>query len=223
MGTKCESCHDASAWKETRFVHERDTKFTLRGAHAKLACHSCHVARVADRKPQQQCVACHRATDVHAGALGTSCDSCHGVDAWKKDIRFDHDVTAFPLLGQHVAVPCAGCHVSKKFKDAPGECAGCHKADDVHKGNLGQDCARCHSPNAWTLWQFDHEKESGFALSGAHSRLQCNACHRRPAGEAKLGKDCAACHANDDAHLGQFGRRCDTCHSTISFKRARPQ
>ena len=223
MGTKCESCHEASAWKDTHFVHERDAKFTLRGAHSKLACHNCHVARVTDRKPAKDCVACHRAIDVHAGSLGTKCESCHGLDAWKKDIRFDHDVTAFPLLGQHVAVPCAGCHTTKKFKDAPKECAGCHKADDVHKGNLGKDCARCHSPNAWTLWQFDHQKESGFALSGAHSRLQCNACHRRPAGEAKLGKDCASCHANDDVHLGQFGRRCDSCHSTISFKRARPQ
>ena len=46
MGTKCESCHEASAWKDTHFVHERDAKFTLRGAHSKLACHSCHVARV---------------------------------------------------------------------------------------------------------------------------------------------------------------------------------
>jgi Cytochrome c3 len=223
MGTRCESCHQASAWQETHFVHERDAKFTLRGAHSKLACHNCHVARVTDRKPSKDCAACHRAIDVHAGTLGTRCESCHGLDSWKNDIRFDHDVTAFPLLGQHVAVPCAGCHTTKKFKDAPTECADCHKADDVHKGNLGKDCARCHSPNAWTLWQFDHQKESGFALSGAHSRLQCNACHRRPAGEAKLGTDCASCHANDDVHLGQFGRRCDSCHSTISFKRARPQ
>jgi hypothetical protein len=100
--------------------------------------------------PARDCVACHRAIDVHAGSLGTKCESCHGLDAWKKDIRFDHDVTAFPLLGQHVAVPCAGCHTTKKFKDAPKECGDCHKADDVHKGNLGKDCARCHSPNAWT-------------------------------------------------------------------------
>ena len=93
----------------------------------------------------------------------------------------------------------------------------------MDKGNLGKDCARCHRHKAWTRWQFDHQRESGFALSGAHSRLQCNTCHRRPAGEAKLGKDCASCHANDDVHLGQFGRRCESCHSTISFKRTRPQ
>jgi hypothetical protein len=65
--------------------------------------------------------------------------------------------------------------------------------------------------------------ESGFALSGAHARLQCNACHKRPAGETKLGRDCMSCHSTDDVHLGQFGRRCETCHSTISFRRAKPQ
>lgn len=223
MGTQCEACHEATLWRNTHFVHERDTKFPLQGAHSQLTCHSCHVASVAKQKPSQQCANCHRAVDVHAGALGTACENCHGVTSWKRDVRFDHDLTRFALLGQHVAVPCAGCHKTQRFTDAPQRCEGCHKQDDVHKGNLGADCARCHSPNAWSIWQFDHRKESNFELSGAHARLQCNACHRRPAGEARLGRDCAACHANDDVHLGQFGRRCDSCHSTISFKRARPQ
>jgi hypothetical protein len=211
-------------WKTTHFDHAKDTKFALTGAHARTACHSCHVAIVSDQhKPSQECIACHRAVDVHAGSAGTACETCHGTEAWRKDLRFDHDLTSFPLLGQHVAVPCAGCHASHKFKDAPDHCNDCHKSDDVHRGNLGKDCARCHSTNAWNVWQFDHKKESGFELSGAHSRLQCNSCHTRPAGVAKLGRDCASCHATDDPHLGQFGRRCDTCHSTISFHRARRQ
>jgi Cytochrome c3 len=223
MGNKCENCHATSKWNTTRFVHERDTKFTLRGAHSTLACHNCHISAVTLRKPSQECAACHRAVDVHGGTLGLKCENCHGNDAWRQDVRFDHDLTDFPLLGQHVAVPCAGCHTSQRFKEAPKECNDCHASADVHKGNLGKDCARCHGPNAWNIWQFDHQQESGFALSGAHGRLQCNSCHRKPAGEAKLGRDCASCHSNDDVHLGQFGRRCDSCHSTISFHRARPQ
>ncbi len=223
MGGKCESCHEATAWKTTHFLHERDTKFRLQGAHSELACHSCHVSTVTQQKPKQECIACHRAVDVHAGALGTDCASCHGSVAWRQNVRFDHDLSDFPLLGQHAAVPCAGCHTSLQFKAAGKTCRDCHASEDVHRGSLGKDCARCHSPNAWNIWQFDHTKESGFALSGAHSRLQCNSCHRQPAGEAKLGRDCASCHATDDIHLGQFGRRCDSCHSTISFHRTRPQ
>jgi Zn finger protein HypA/HybF involved in hydrogenase expression len=223
MGSKCETCHESTDWKTTHFDHQRDTKYALTGAHEKVSCHSCHTAVVTVQKTPQQCVACHRAVDVHAGSLGTTCDSCHGSASWAHDIRFDHDLSAFPLIGQHVAVPCARCHTTQKFKDAPVKCIGCHKPDDVHKGNLGDKCERCHSPNAWNVWQFDHLKESGFALTGAHSQLQCNACHKRPAGEAKLGRDCMSCHAADDVHLGQYGRNCDRCHSTISFHRAKPQ
>ncbi len=223
MGQQCESCHGPEDWKTTSFVHARDTRFTPTGAHVSLGCHSCHIQRVAVAKPSQQCVACHRAIDVHAGSLGTNCESCHGTEAWRKEVRFDHDLSAYPLVGQHVAVPCARCHITPQFAQTPRECSACHKADDVHKGGLGNECARCHSPNAWNVWQFDHKEESGFGLEGAHARLQCNSCHLRPPGEAKLGRDCASCHSADDAHLGQFGRRCDSCHSTISFHRTRPQ
>jgi hypothetical protein len=223
MGAKCEACHDTDAWKSNHFVHDRDTKFILTGAHATVACHSCHVSTVTGKKTPQECAACHRAVDVHAGTLGARCENCHNTTAWRKDLRFDHDLSDFPLIGQHVAVPCARCHVSQRFKEVPKTCSGCHQADDVHRGNLGKDCARCHNANAWNIWQFDHKKESNFELSGAHARLQCNSCHRRPAGEVRLGRDCASCHATDDVHLGQFGKRCDSCHSTISFHRARPQ
>jgi hypothetical protein len=223
MGNKCESCHDAAEWKTTHFEHERDAHFRREGAHEKLSCHSCHTASVVDHKPEKDCIACHRAVDVHAGTLGSTCTNCHGQQAWTSDIRFDHDLSAFTLIGQHVTVPCAGCHTTHKFKDSPKDCKGCHASDDVHKGNLGNECQSCHSPNAWNVWQFDHKKQSGFALTGAHEKLQCNSCHRRPAGTVKLGRDCASCHSKDDVHLGQFGRRCDRCHSTISFHRTKPQ
>jgi hypothetical protein len=93
----------------------------------------------------------------------------------------------------------------------------------VHRGALGSDCARCHHPNAWNQWQFDHAKESGFALTGAHAGVQCASCHLRPPGQEPVARECGACHGGDDVHLGEFGRRCDSCHSTISFRRVRPQ
>ena len=44
---------------------------------------------------------------------------------------------------------------------------------NVLKGNLGKQCARCHSPNGWGLWEFDHGKETGLVLSGAHGKRAC--------------------------------------------------
>jgi hypothetical protein len=29
--------------------------------------------------------------------------------------------------------------------------------------------------------------------------------------------DCQGCHLQDDAHDGEFGRRCQRCHNTKSF------
>jgi hypothetical protein len=71
------------------------------------------------------------------------------------------------------------------------------------------------------MWEFDHGKETGFALSGAHGKLACEACHRQPPDEVKLKQDCLSCHEKDDVHLGQYGRQCDRCHSTVSWKGAR--
>jgi hypothetical protein len=122
-----------------------------------------------------------------------------------------------------VIVSCAQCHATTAFKDAADECLGCHADRDVHKGGLGKDCASCHSPNGWGVWEFDHAKQTGFALLGAHGKLKCANCHRQPAGEVKLPKDCASCHRKDDVHLGQYGTQCQRCHSTVTFKGARIQ
>jgi hypothetical protein len=70
------------------------------------------------------------------------------------------------------------------------------------------------------LWEFDHGKETGFALTGAHSKLVCAGCHKQPADEVKLNPTCLSCHEQDDVHLGQYGRQCQRCHSTITFKGA---
>jgi len=120
-----------------------------------------------------------------------------------------------------VAVPCEQCHLTRQYRDVGHECVDCHKKDDVHKGNLGKECTRCHSPNGWKMWEFDHGKETGFALSGAHGKLACESCHRHPPGEVKLKRDCTSCHEKDDIHLGQYGRQCDRCHSTVTWKGAR--
>ena len=123
---------------------------------------------------------CHRAHDVHGGQLGRDCAQCHGVETWRGRLQFDHDFTAFPLVGLHVAVPCFACHRSAAYKGTPQDCVDCHAADDRHKGSLGRDCGSCHSASGWNLWEFDHGKATRFALTGAHANVACAGCHKQP-------------------------------------------
>jgi len=223
LGDKCTSCHDNERWSPATFDHTRDTKWPLEGRHQKVDCHACHTATVATQKIATDCFGCHRASDVHAGKLGDDCGQCHTPEGWRTAVRFDHDLTDFPLVGLHVAVPCEQCHVTRAYKDVGRDCHACHAADDIHKGSLGKKCEQCHSSNGWRIWEFDHGEVTGFELSGAHSKLNCASCHKRPADEVKLDSSCIACHSQDDVHLGQYGRQCQRCHRTITFKGARLQ
>ncbi|MBV8853037.1 MAG: hypothetical protein JOY91_06535 [Sinobacteraceae bacterium] len=223
LGKDCGSCHGSDKWQQSSFDHARDGHWPLNGRHAKVDCHACHTAPVATQKLSHECNSCHRASDVHSGKLGRQCDQCHSEESWSQIANFDHDLTRFALLGLHVAVPCEQCHVSRNYREVAKECFACHERSDVHKGALGKECAKCHSPNGWGIWEFDHGKETGFALSGAHRTLSCNGCHKQPADQVKLSADCIACHGNDDVHLGQYGRQCQRCHSTSTFKGARLQ
>ena len=60
-----------------------------------------------------------------------------------------------------------------------GACAACHAPDDVHRGGRGPKCDSCHTVDGWKKNRFDHERETGFALVGAHGRLQCQDCHKQ--------------------------------------------
>jgi len=223
FGEDCASCHASTAWKPVEFDHAARTKYPLSAAHSKLDCHTCHTGRVATQKLSSDCAACHRGDDVHGGALKGGCESCHSADSWRADRHFDHDLTKYPLLGMHVIVGCGQCHASRSFAGTPQDCVACHRSGDVHKGSLGPKCDSCHSPNGWKLWDFDHNQQTRFPLTGRHAQLACGDCHRRPGGQMKLPTDCAACHRDNDIHLGQFGAQCQRCHSTITFKGARIQ
>ena len=221
FGTDCASCHGVSRWKPVEYDHAKTAHFALLGAHERLECHACHTSVVAEQHLGSACADCHRAQDPHGGNLGKDCGACHNNETWRGRVRFDHDLTTYPLLGQHVLVSCGQCHATLGFKGTESGCIACHRQEDVHKGGLGEDCAACHSPNGWKIWEFDHAKESGFALTGAHRKIACNDCHREPPKKVKLATDCASCHEKDDVHVGEFGRQCQRCHTTSSFAAAR--
>lgn len=67
-GGRCEGCHDVNAFAPAaRFDHEKVRAFPLAGAHAKVACGSCHKATVVNGK----------STVTYRGTP-TACESCHG-------------------------------------------------------------------------------------------------------------------------------------------------
>jgi hypothetical protein len=218
LGSKCDKCHSAKQWKSVRFDHTKDTKFPLQGAHQKVACNTCHKGGAFDVKLQTSCVSCHKEQDPHKGQLGTKCESCHNEAAWQKKVSFDHDLSRFPLIGLHAKVPCEECHSSTEYRGTPMKCTACHK-DTHHNGSLGPACEKCHTPNGWALWRFDHDRQTQFPLTGAHKAITCSACHSgMTGGKITAPTTCFGCHASDDAHRGSFGRTCDKCHNTTSFR-----
>ena len=203
----------------------RRRSFRLLGAHSKTECNSCHAGRATEEKDRAaNCDSCHQRDDVHRGNLGKDCGDCHSADnaeSFSEDVRFDHELTRFPLLGLHAIAACEACHMDHTFEQADLSCVSCHEAKDVHEKRLGSQCAQCHNPNGWDVWRFDHDVRSKFALHGAHSGLECSGCHRSPMSKTvRLAGDCVDCHSREDAHRGAFGRRCNDCHGEEAWKPA---
>ena len=218
MGEKCGDCHEPAAWKPAKFDHD-ETEFPLVGEHRDVACGLCHVATAGGgtryASTPKDCGSCHRLDDAHEGRFGPACGDCHDPGGWKR-AEFDHSKTDFPLRGAHEKTACETCHVEPPGEvDLPTDCGSCHELDDPHRGSRGPKCATCHSEVSFARTRFDHEKESGFALEGAHAQAKCESCH--PAGtQAKIeDQTCVGCHRADDAHAGQLTQRgvgCAECH-----------
>jgi len=86
----------------------------------------------------------------------------------------------------------------------------------------GLDCSSCHTANGWcelkNPLQFDHEKSTGFPLTGRHAAVTCTQCHLGPRyDEVQVAAtDCAGCHA--DVHQGRMQGACTRCHNTRAFQ-----
>lgn len=217
-GRDCERCHVETAWKKVEFNHNTMTRFPLTGKHAQARCEACHVKPADVVKLSTDCGSCHAAKDPHAGKLGRSCGRCHDSTDWKAKVRFDHDLSRFPLLGRHAQLQCSACHVDKTYSAKGVTCASCHE-DSHHRGGLGSpaQCRNCHNTTDWKAWSFDHDKKTDFPLTGRHKGLICSACHARAGDPARLGTDCIGCHRRDDRHHGGFGEDCAKCHVTTGF------
>ena len=82
------------------------------------------------------------------------------------------------------------------------------------------DCGLCHIAKDWSVlradFHFDHEKETGYALEGAHAQAACLRCHNdRGPVSAYLARGCGGCHV--DIHRGGMGLDCKRCHNQRSW------
>lgn len=220
--TECATCHDSTTWRECTFDHDRSTEFPLRGRHRDVDCTSCHVVVIGAAPLNRTCGSCHVDDDAHKGQQGEDCARCHRESGWARDVFFDHDLTRFPLLGLHAVASCEECHASAAFRDTASACASCHDRDDFHERRLGRGCELCHNPNGWNFWRFDHDTQTAFRLDGAHAEARCHDCHASAVDEIRVSSTCGTCHADDDVHLGRFGQSCSRCHTTSTWKGARP-
>jgi hypothetical protein len=244
----CDSCHTTVTWKKSSFVTKFDhskTGFPLLGKHAEVDCKTCHGGEDFKQPlPHQVCADCHK-PDPHDGQFakrtdGGKCESCHTVNGWSPSTFTvaDHAKTGYPIVFPHTKVTCAQCHIpagkETKFKIKFSLCVDCHK--DEHEGQFAaapwqNRCEQCHKGADFktTSYTLALHQKSSYPLTGSHTAVACNDCHKPQAGFhtavyhfENLG--CTTCH--EDVHHGEFSERmsalskagkpmgCEACHTT---------
>jgi hypothetical protein len=214
MPQRCEQCHSTDGWRalknksafETGFDHDARTDFKLVGAHAPLACASCHDPRrratatirmtwapaqlraMYPAPDATSCLSCH--VDAHDSTFvkspgGANCASCHNETTWLPSF-YDlarHNRETYVLTGAHVAVPCVQCHqpvrpgAPPRFRVPAQACADCHRTSDPHAGQFGaRACTECHTTEQFKIPVFDHAK-TRWPLDAAHRDVACAKCH----------------------------------------------
>lgn len=212
-------------------------------------CTKCHV--LGNKVTNEKCLDCHKEIKsrigenkgYHASAevKGKDCFSCHSdhhgrtfqIVRFDTD-AFDHRLTGYALTGEHKAQDCRACHqedniasaeIRKKENTYLGldtDCISCHV--DVHQNTLStNDCASCHTTDAFApATSFDHDNAK-FQLRGKHQEVDCASCHETVVENNKemqqftgiAFNSCVDCH--DDVHNGRLGTSCASCHSEDSF------
>ena len=184
--TDCTLCHTSESWKVTKpdmsFDHNT-TKFKLTGQHLMVDCRSCHTT-LKFQEAKNECASCH--ADMHQNTLGSDCARCHDTKAWIiKNTSTMHQLSRFPLLGNHAVTDCASCHKSSsklQYEPLGIDCYDCHKADylatvepDHKKSGYSTNCIECHGVKS-TGWNGTNFEHGFFPLTGGHS-ISCAECH----------------------------------------------
>lgn len=198
-------------------------------------CGACHTRGM--RLDNGKCLDCHeeikgetvKEYGLH-GRASTECSLCHSEHHGREynlsylDIEtFDHSTTGWSLDGVHDLLKCEACHSKDSYLLEMHECVFCH--EDIHLGQLGPECHRCHDAESFEIESYQHQRSDN-APKGRHLQLPCDECHRMepgsyPSGEGRavryIGLDftCNKCH--EDVHDGEYGQDCAECHGQDTF------
>ena len=213
-------------------------------------CAKCHPAPWETATQADRCLACHtdisdqltNPASAHAVMMKdqpVSCRTCHpehrGPTAALTDMQagnFPHDTTGYSLRSHQrrrdgQVFVCSDCHGADITRFDPAVCSSCHQQMDAvfmqkHVLAYGTACNGCHDGIETIGKNFDHSRVP-FMLEGKHLGPTCDQCHSgdRTATDFKsTATDCATCHLKDDAHKGDLGRDCGSCHKPASWSPA---
>jgi Cytochrome c7 and related cytochrome c len=121
--------------------------------------------------------------------------------------------TILVLLGVAFLVACANMIPRKGWNKNYGPV--------VPHDSFPGDCSMCHEGGSWSKikpdFEYDHLKETGVALLGAHATAQCLMCHNdRGPVKQYADRGCAGCH--EDVHRGRQGSQCADCHNENTWR-----
>jgi hypothetical protein len=128
------------------------------------------------------------------------------------------------LLGATVIFGAAACvaHLKHGLDEGDGPPQGWNKSRGpvIPHDTFPKDCSLCHVSTSWTEirkdFSFDHEKETGVALVGAHAKAECLRCHNDRGPVATYAqRGCSGCH--EDIHRGKLGKGCEDCHEQTDW------
>ncbi len=204
----CSICHTTKSWSPASFDHSKSA-FPLTGAHANVACASCHVNGQFSGL-STTCSSCHMknfnstTNPNHVQAkFPTDCQVCHSTTAWQP-ASFDHSKTGFPLTGAHVNVACASCHINGVYAGTPTDCYSCHKKDYTGTTNPNHvasgfptTCNTCHTTTTWAGATFNHTWFPIYSGKHAGKWTTCADCHVNTANYAVFS--CITCHQHDSS------------------------
>ncbi len=211
-------------------------------------CSACHVPFWEVGGMDDRCLVCHveieqSADDFHRVMLAQSqshqCYNCHtehrGAQASLTVLdlqRFPHQAVGYSLQahvtsGAGAAFTCFDCHGGTFGSFNQANCTACHHQInpafmDAHLADFGDGCLACHDGIDTYGKIFDHNSLA-FPLQGEHANAACSGCHAGAVSLAELRQaphECSACHLEDDAHAGNFGQDCGTCHTPDGWEGA---
>jgi hypothetical protein len=213
-------------------------------------CAACHPEPWSGETMADRCLACHEAVademrdmaSLHGKLTGegeAACRDCHpehrGSLAALTEVdaaAFPHETTGYSLEAHQEtaggdAFACGDCHGEDLLRFEPSVCTGCHRELDAayvedHVADFGHGCLACHDGSDSYGSDFDHDALA-FALEGQHESAACRACHQGARSTADLRATpgiCYGCHAAEDAHGGEFGPDCATCHTAENWQDA---